>query len=145
MIAVSWKYGTDVTGIGAHTIMQKRATILIIAPAGQLRDGLQILLRAIPGVEMPVLAYDCLSQAALEEHACPQFVVVDIAAPQCESLRVVQQIKARCPEVCCIALADSEEECQECSTAGADMVLVKGVLATRLLATIENLVNQSSR
>jgi len=45
----------------------------------------------------------------------------------------------------CIALADDVHQQQEAEAAGADVVLLKGFPAARLIATIEGLLSQEEK
>jgi DNA-binding NarL/FixJ family response regulator len=54
--------------------------------------------------------------------------------------RTLGRIKAKRPRARFVALVDSEKQVQRAQSAGADVVLMKGVRAARLLETIEGLL-----
>lgn len=119
--------------------MSEEVTALIIAQAGQLSNGLRTLLRAIPRIGRVSEAHDCSS--ALAEVARAGYAVVLLDCDLSETmLATLQQIKTLCPETRCIALVDYEHEQRAALVRGADVALVKGVRATRLLAIVEELL-----
>jgi len=111
--------------------------LLVIARPGQLRDSLLVLLKAVPRIGRVEQADDVASALAMSHELCPALVLVECDGPGDE---ILSPIKAAWPQARCVALADSEQACRDAESAGADAVLVKGVLAARLLATIEDLL-----
>jgi DNA-binding NarL/FixJ family response regulator len=122
--------------------MKHQISACIIARPGQLREGLQILLKAIPQIELICEVEDISLALALQQHHHPTIALLDCDPYGTSVLNTVQHIKALWPQTCCIALVEHEQEHQAALAAGADVVLVKGVLATTLLTTIERLVCQ---
>jgi DNA-binding NarL/FixJ family response regulator len=113
---------------------------MIIAQPGQLRDSLQILLQTIPNMEFVVAAHDTPTALAMERHYCPALVLLDMNLAVSNELPLLHQMKQRCPNVRTIVMVDAEAQRTLCETAHVDVVLVKGVLATRLVAIIEELL-----
>ncbi len=113
---------------------------MLIAPPGQLCDGLQKLLQSVPQVTKVLRVYDIQSVLEIEQAYCPGLIVLDYDASQNEYLALLSQIRARCPKVRSIILVESEYDQEVCRHADADAVLVEGILATRLLAIIEALL-----
>jgi DNA-binding NarL/FixJ family response regulator len=52
----------------------------------------------------------------------------------------LRHLKARWPQARCIVMVEAECDAQAIQATDADVVLVKGVLATRLLSIIEELL-----
>jgi DNA-binding NarL/FixJ family response regulator len=113
---------------------------LIIAPPGQLRDGLYTLLKAVPQITTICQVHDVLSVLTLDKTCNPALAVLDADMLQGELLGVWQQVRERWPLMRSIALVESEQQRQPWLAAAVDVVLVEGVLATRLLAIIEQLI-----
>ncbi len=72
----------------------------------------------------------------------PTLALLDFDLSDDNPLATLEQIKARQPKIWCAVLVDNEHEQQLAKTAGADVVLMKGVLAARFLTTIEELLLQ---
>lgn len=119
--------------------MEKSVSALIIAQPGQLREGLQILLKAIPQVERVNQVDDCSSALIMDCTNEPSIVLLDVNLP-CSQIRAnVQQIKAKWPHSRYIALVDDEND-EPTTSIIADVLLLKGVLASKLFTTIEELL-----
>jgi hypothetical protein len=77
---------------------------------------------------------------ALDKTCNPALAVLDADVLQDEMLDMWQQVHERWPLMRSIALVESEQQRQPQLSAAMDVVLVEGVLATRLLAVIERLI-----
>jgi DNA-binding NarL/FixJ family response regulator len=125
--------------------MNRQVSALIIAQPGQLRDGLYMLLKATPRVDVVIRAHVAPSTLDLGTLPCLSLIVVDAdGEPSGMALDLLAQIKAQCPTARSITLVNSDAEHERCVAAGADVVLVKGVLATRLLTIIEELLSDTA-
>lgn len=112
-------------------------SVLVIARPGQLRDSLLVLLNAIPRIGRVEQADDVASALAMSRELRPALVLVDFDRPGGETS---SRIKTAWPQARYVVLVDSEQACYDAESAGADAVLVKGVLASKLLAAIEDLL-----
>lgn len=121
------------------TERSRQTCALVVARPGQLRDGLQTLLKAVPQIAVVCQAHDTGSLGALPIEPCPALVLLDFDLPPSEAVAALRQIKARWPHLRAIALVDNAQEHQIATDTGADVVLLKGVRATRLLAIIEGM------
>lgn len=121
--------------------MESKVTALIISRPGQLRDSLQVLLAAIPQVEVVRPADDSQSALMIGTGCYPGLVVLDYDLNH-DSDAALRHIKAEWPHMQCIVLADDERDQQAARAAGADIVLMKGVLASKFYATIEELLSK---
>jgi DNA-binding NarL/FixJ family response regulator len=70
-------------------------------------------------------------------------MLCDFESMQDESVRTVQRVKARWPQLRCVVLVDDDTAYQQAKAVGADRILTKGVLAAKLLETIEELLSAS--
>jgi DNA-binding NarL/FixJ family response regulator len=115
--------------------------LLVTARDPALRDGLAALLRRAPGLEiMAVVTPDAArSQAAATR---VDAVVLDVAKPHADSVRVCRDLCALVPRPTVIALttyADPEEE-RALRDAGAAAYLLKEVHLERLIHAVRQVI-----
>jgi DNA-binding NarL/FixJ family response regulator len=118
----------------------RTATALIVDRPDALRSGLQALMATIPSVEIVGVASDVVEAQGTIGQRCPDLVLLDANLPGIEAPLAVQTLRAACPQTRCVVLADDVEQQQAAESAGADVVLLKGVPAARLVATIEDML-----
>jgi DNA-binding NarL/FixJ family response regulator len=119
-------------------VMSQRVSALIIARPGHLRDGLQTLLQAVP--EIALIQQADVWNAFTDAYHRPSLVLLDIDPQAPDTVALLQQIKRHWPQTSCIALVDSEQDLPREQLAGADVTLLKGVLASRLFDAINDLL-----
>ena len=103
-------------------------------------EGLRALLLMAPQVGTIGLARDAASvHAALTQHH-PVLVVLDAGLPGAQASAVVKTIKAHGHRTRCLVLADDAQQEREAETAGADVALIKGFLASKLFKIMEDLL-----
>lgn len=116
---------------------------LIVAKPSQLREGLQAMLTSIPQLKQVSQVDDVPSALRMVARHSPALVLLDFDLSSSDLLAVtLKQIKATRPQSQCIALVHNEQEYQLAKTAGADVVLMKGVPATQLLAIVKELLSR---
>lgn len=120
--------------------MNEQLSALLVAQPGPLRDALGTLLRAIPNLHVAFQAHDSTTLLEQGQTQCPDLVIVDFDEQQVGLLDTLIQIKCVCPTIRTIALIDQETQAERCYTVGVDVVVVKGMLANRLLERIEALL-----
>jgi DNA-binding NarL/FixJ family response regulator len=120
--------------------MESRNSALIIANSAQLRDSLLVLLRAIPQIETVHQADDGSAALAMRPEPRPALVLLDYGLPQNEVHTTVRRIRAEWPGAHSVALIDDEQDRWSAEGTGVDVVVIKGVLAARLIETIEGLL-----
>jgi DNA-binding NarL/FixJ family response regulator len=118
--------------------MTKPLSALIIAQPGQLRDGLRMLLQAIPQVYISQTD-DCPSALLLDTCYAPSLVLLDFDLIQNQD--TIQAITARWPQSRYIVLVADEQQYHLARHAIADITLLKGILASRLFLIIEELLS----
>jgi len=121
--------------------MEMKPTILILAMPGDLQTSLQMLLSLLSDVAVLVTAESSSALQAIERNA-PALVIMDFALPEEDLPMIVKLIKIRWPTIPCLILVDEEQQCQNAQCPDADLVLVKGYPAAKLLADIEGLLSQ---
>ena len=115
---------------------------LIAARPGDLQDGLVALMTTMPQVSAVLIAEDAPSVLRTMARHRPALVVLEMDLPAEEWLAPLQEIRTRWPLTRCIALADDVQGQQEAQSAGADVVLIVGFPAAKLIAAIEGLLSQ---
>ena len=119
---------------------EPNGTALIVARPGELRDGLRALLVTTGKVGHISQADDGPATLAIIGQLCPQVAVLDWNLPAGDLPTLVRRIKAECPETKCLVLADGVEQQREAESAGADVTVLKGFPAARLVQTLSRLL-----
>jgi len=114
---------------------------LIISRPGPLRDGLRAVLTATYRVKLIGEASDTASALRVIQEHCPTLVLMDADLASGEAWNTLKAIKTDWPQVRCIVLASSVEQQKAAALAGADSAPLKGLLAEKLYATIEQLLS----
>ena len=129
---------------GASQKVEPKPTILILAMPGDLQTSLQMLLSLLSDVAVLVTAAGYSALQAIEGYA-PALVIFDFALNGGDPQMIVDMIKVRWPTIPCLVLVNDAQQRQRAQNTGADLVLVKGYPAAKLLAAVENLLSQSDR
>jgi two-component system chemotaxis response regulator CheY len=124
--------------------MTAKQMVLIVAPPGDLQLGLQALLAVLHDVEVLVAAEGPLALEVIERHA-PWLVILDDDLPGGAALLSASRIKARWPDIRCLVLVSDEEQRQRVGETGADLALIKGYPAAKLIAAIEGLLSREEK
>jgi DNA-binding NarL/FixJ family response regulator len=113
---------------------------LVVARPGLVREGLQALLSAIPGMGTLQPADD--GPSALDRLAGhrPNLVIVHASLPEDELRSTLRQIQARHPDVLCIVVASTPQQGRALEATGADAILIEGACAALLSRTIKRLL-----
>jgi DNA-binding NarL/FixJ family response regulator len=118
----------------------RQLSALIVARSAQFRESLVVLMRALAQIG-PIMQADSIPEALSGYvERTPDLVLCDYASIQNERAETLYRIKARWPNARCVILVDDDRARQAAEAAGADVVLTKGVLAARLLETVEKLL-----
>ena len=120
--------------------MAGSGSALIVADSAQLRESLLILLRSIPEIAAIYQANDGQSALNITLEPKPTLVLLDHHLSRNGHFNTLGRIKAKQPQARFVVLVGSEKQVQQAKIAGADVVLMKGVRAARLLDTIESLL-----
>ena len=114
---------------------------VIVARPGLVRDALQAMLSAIPGVHAVEPADDAASALERPENHSLCLAILDSSLPDDELCTTLRVIKEKWPHVWCIAIAGSPRQGRALETAGADAVLVEGFAAHRLSKLIREVID----
>ncbi len=117
--------------------MNDQPAVLILAGSAQLRSSLSVLIASSPKVKVIRAEEDLQAFSDLRMEFRPALVILaydnGLAIP-------VEQIRAHWPETPLIVLVDQELEPPIIPSAESQAVLVKGILASRLLNVVESLL-----
>ncbi len=122
--------------------MESQVSALIIASPCQLRNGLQVLLAAIPTIDQVSQADDVPSALAMGTNLSPALVLLDSGLSDEELPAALRELKAKWPQTQCIVMVDDEQNHKAARAAGADVILMQGVLASKFYATVEALLSK---
>jgi len=123
--------------------MPKQVTLaLIVARPGPLRNSLQALMTTMPQIEILAETSDPSALLRMGAGIKPDVVLLDASLPQEQVWPALQQIKEEWSQTRSIVLVEDSQQQQKAQAAGADVALLKGYPATRLVATIEGLLSQ---
>ena len=117
------------------------APALIVASPGRIRDGLRIMLRAVPRVEIILQANDGPSALPIIAESHPALVLLDSKLANNDIQSVSRQIKQESPNTRCIMLVDNIQQQWMAKIADADTVLTIGCPAGEFLDTVEGLLS----
>jgi DNA-binding NarL/FixJ family response regulator len=118
------------------------ASALIIAQPGPLRDGLHALVGTMPQIGGVDVTGDLESAFKATFNECPALVLLDAHLNGGKVWLTVRRAKVKWPRARTIVLAGNVEQQEEASAAGADVVLLEGLPAGRLVAAIVKLLPQ---
>lgn len=121
--------------------MDSQVSALIIASPCQLRNGLQVLLAAIPTINRVSQVDDVASALAMGADHSPALVLLDSDLSDQELVSALRKLKGKWPEMKFIVLVDDDRDHGAAKAAGADVILTQGVLASKFYATVEALLS----
>ena len=115
------------------------ASVLIIGPAGRLRDGLHTILRTFPGIGEIIAADDFKSgyKQAAKNH--PSIVIVDADDSLEDDCVLLKQLLSRYDHARCLLIANSMRQAARGSRVGADAILLRGFSTNTLYLTLVDL------
>ena len=137
------------------------APILLVSKPGHVRDGMESLLKAGPGLcevitaDSGLLALKMLRELSglavpgdvLRTRTAgprPVVVLIEGSLPEAEVPELVRQIKEGWPEVGCLVLAERTNWRERALVAGADRVLGVGVPAGRVYPVLQEMLSAQS-
>ncbi|MGD2177240.1 MAG: hypothetical protein PVG71_05395 [Anaerolineae bacterium] len=118
------------------------ASALIVAKPGPIRDGLHALVTAMPQIDAVQEADDVASALTVAFGRSPALVVLESTLGGRDLWMTMRRVKARWPTARCVFLANDVQQRREAEAAGADIVLLEGFPAGRLVAAIVRLLPQ---
>jgi DNA-binding NarL/FixJ family response regulator len=123
--------------------MPKQVTLaLIVARPGPLRNSLQALLTTMPEIEVLAETSDPAALLRMGAGIQPDVVLLDASLPEEQVWPALRQIKEEWSQTRSIVLVEDSQLQQEAQAAGANVALIKGYPAAKLIAAIEGLLSQ---
>jgi DNA-binding NarL/FixJ family response regulator len=113
------------------------ATALIVAGPGSLQSGLQALMTAMPQIKIVGQTHDAALALKMVADHHPDLVLVDANSPG-QVGTTLKQIRKESSHTRSIVLVEDAHQQQQVEAIGADIVLLKGFPAAKLIATIES-------
>jgi DNA-binding NarL/FixJ family response regulator len=122
--------------------MAKQVTLaLIVARPGPLRNSLQALMTTMPQIEILAETSDPSALLRMGTGIQPDVVLLDASLPEEQVWPALRQIKEEWSQTRSIVLVEDSQQQQRGQAAGADVALLKGYPAAKLIATIEGLLS----
>lgn len=115
-------------------------SVLIVAPTGALRRGLQALLHSMATIRSITLAEGSADTLQWVADHRPDIVLIDLRMLGDEAWTVLQKIKESSPLTQRIVLADDVQQQREIASSPAEAVLLKGTLPAELVGVVERLL-----
>jgi len=120
--------------------MSHATLALVIAQPGPLRNSLLTLLSTLPEIEIVAEAKTLTSLQHAGEELQPDLILIE-AGPALNGLpEALHHFKQRWTHTRTIVLVETREHEETAVAAGADVVLLKGFRATRLIEQIQSLI-----
>lgn len=123
--------------------MPEQPSILIFAQPASLRDSLKVLLSSSSRAKSILLAADLASIQAAEPGYVPALVVFALDNVEKKTLRHFAQISAVWARTPILVMVNNEEEAQQIIAAGAQRVLVHGILAASLIREVDKVLSEA--
>ena len=115
--------------------------VLLAVKPGPLRDGLNALLYATLGVQLVAHANDTNASLLFCQQNPTELIILEVKPGDRDLLVKVPEMKALCPQVQVIALIHEEKDRGPAEQAGADVVLISTVRATKLKEVLSEIVD----
>ena len=115
------------------------ASVLIIGPAGRLRDGLCTILHTFPGMGEIAVADDFKSgnEQAAKNH--PSIVIVDADDSLEDEYVLLKQLLSRYDHARCLLIANTMRQGDRARQVGADAILLRGFSTNTLYLALVDL------
>jgi DNA-binding NarL/FixJ family response regulator len=108
-------------------------TILIVAPAGRVRDSLRVLLKST----RPLIHIDWAEDINRLADTPPMLVLLDATLPDDQAWQALEHIRSHYPQHRCLILAHSSTHQKQAQAVGAQVIWLEGLTAADLFAVVE--------
>ncbi|MFC2045892.1 response regulator [Chloroflexota bacterium] len=123
--------------------MPKQVTLaIIVAKPGPLRNSLQALMATMPQIEILAETSDPSALLRMGAEMQPDVVLLDASLPEDQVWAALRQIREEWSQTRSIVLVEDSQQQQKAQIAGADIALLKGHPAAKLIAVIDGLLSQ---
>ena len=125
--------------------MPQQVTLaLIVARPGPLRNSLQALMTTIPQIEILAETTDPSALLRMGAEIQPDVVLLDADLPGEQVWSALREIREEWSQTRSIVLVEDSQQQEKAQAAGADIALIKGYPAARLIAAIGRLLSGES-
>ena len=114
--------------------------VLLAVKPEPLRDGLDALLYATPGVQLVAHANDTNASLLFCQQHPVDVIILEVRPSDRGLLANVPNMKSLCPQGQVVALINDEKDRRPAEDAGVDVVLTSGVRAVKLKEMISEIV-----
>ena len=114
--------------------------VLLAVKPEPLRDGLDALLYATPGVQLVAHANDTNASLRFCQQHPVDVIILEVRPSDRGLLANVPNMKSLCPQGQVVALISDEKDRKPAEDAGVDVVLTSGVRAVKLKEMISEIV-----
>lgn len=118
----------------------KSIFVLVVSSSGLLQNGLLALMTTMPQISSVLVAEEVDSALRLAQNHQPTLIILDLSLPKVQ--QAIKQIKVQYAQIHLIALAEDITQQKEIENFGVDSVLLKGFPAQKLMAIVENVLDQ---
>ena len=118
----------------------KPILVLVVSRSGPLQDGLLALMTTIPQISSVLVAEEVDAALRMVENHQPALIIMDMSFPKVQE--IIKQIKAQCAQIHLIVLAEDIAQQKEIEAFGVASVLLIGFSAQKLIAIVENVLDQ---
>ena len=118
----------------------KSILALVVSSPGDLQNGLLALMTTIPPINAVLVAEDIKSALRMVENHQPTIIILELSS--CQVLATINEIKTQWPRIHLIVLVNDIIQSKDAEASGADSVLIKGFSAQKLIAIVEDLLEQ---
>ncbi len=115
------------------------ASVLIIGPAGRLRDGLRIILQTFSGIGELFVADDFMLGYEQVARNHPSVVIVDADDSLEDECILLRQMLSRYEQAHCLVIANTLRQAARAKQFGADAILLRGFSTGTLYQTLVDL------
>jgi len=118
----------------------KSVLALVVSSPGSLQNGLLALMTTIPQISSVLVAEGTEATLRMVENHQPALIILELSLPKVQE--IIKQIKKQWANIHLILLAEDIAQQKEVEISGADTVLLKGFSAQKLIAIVEDLIDQ---
>lgn len=115
---------------------------LLIGQPGPLRDSLRYLLTSMPQIKEVSQADDISSVLCVSDEYYPYLVLLIANTSSRRVDETLNLLRLKWPLARYVVMADDEHDRQIAQAMGADKVLIKGCLVSKLIEAIEQVLQQ---
>jgi len=122
----------------------KKRTVLVLAKPGELRDGIEALLAAVPLVDSVYCRSNLNVNGSQLAKLSPDLLVLNPNKPGESLTNQLREIKQRLPYIKVLQIVDREEAKEKTDSTYSDVILVKGFRGARFIEVVNKLLKNGN-